>query len=305
MSWPGEQDQTPPQAEGGGRRRRRDSPPEDPYLAAQNPGGSGRRGSGEFTRPAEYVQYAQEQAAEYDRNVGYGEQAGYGQQAGYEPASGYGQQYGYSYEPPSATQYEPAQYQPTQYEPTRGYAEPAYFRPEADPYAAPQQSPSFQDEPGQGPASLNSSGFYPLAQRAAAPPPEPPRQPYAEPSRFVTRPRTGDADDAPAGAGTTASTTATAAATAATAAPDPDSDVSDWLHFVESRADLRAERTRKLRFRLILLGVVLALVAAGGGLLSFLRGDDSMRRCSSARARSSARRSRASPINPSVAFSSR
>ena len=75
MSWPGEND--PPTnggssggASGRGRRRRADSPPEDPYLASQNSTGTGRRGSGEYERPAEYVARAEQEAAAYDQYSG-------------------------------------------------------------------------------------------------------------------------------------------------------------------------------------------------------------------------------------------
>ncbi|MFB6892738.1 LytR C-terminal domain-containing protein, partial [Kitasatospora sp. NPDC056327] len=50
-------------------------------------------------------------------------------------------------------------------------------------------------------------------------------------------------------------------------------DVIDWLKFAESRSEVRAERRRKLRNRLIGVGVVLALAAAGtGGYLWFTGG---------------------------------
>jgi hypothetical protein len=51
-----------------------------------------------------------------------------------------------------------------------------------------------------------------------------------------------------------------------------DSEVNGWLDFSESRADTRAERSRKLRFRLIALAVVLALLAAGVGVYVLLGG---------------------------------
>ena len=49
-------------------------------------------------------------------------------------------------------------------------------------------------------------------------------------------------------------------------------DVKGWLSFSETRADSRAERVRKLRFRLIALLVVLVLVAAGVGVYKWLGG---------------------------------
>ncbi|MEU1288326.1 LytR C-terminal domain-containing protein, partial [Kitasatospora sp. NPDC005856] len=50
-------------------------------------------------------------------------------------------------------------------------------------------------------------------------------------------------------------------------------DVIDWLKFAESRSEVRAERRRKLRNRLIGLGVVVALAAGGVGGYLFLTGD--------------------------------
>ncbi|MFE4517758.1 LCP family protein, partial [Kitasatospora sp. NPDC056783] len=50
-------------------------------------------------------------------------------------------------------------------------------------------------------------------------------------------------------------------------------DVIDWLKFAESRSEVRAERRRKLRNRLIGLGVVVALAAGGAGGYFLLTGD--------------------------------
>lgn len=53
-----------------------------------------------------------------------------------------------------------------------------------------------------------------------------------------------------------------------------DEDVSDWLHFVESRGDQRRVRDRRRRVQLIACAVVLGLVGAGIGLWLFLSGGD-------------------------------
>ncbi|MEV7356719.1 LCP family protein [Kitasatospora sp. NPDC091276] len=50
-------------------------------------------------------------------------------------------------------------------------------------------------------------------------------------------------------------------------------DVIDWLKFAESRSEVRAERRRRLRNRLIGLGVVVALAAAGTGGYLWFTGD--------------------------------
>ncbi|WP_371516915.1 LCP family protein [Kitasatospora sp. NBC_01300] len=50
-------------------------------------------------------------------------------------------------------------------------------------------------------------------------------------------------------------------------------DVIDWLKFAESRSEVRAERRRRLRNRLIGLGAVVALAAAGTGGYLWFTGD--------------------------------
>ncbi|MGA5822111.1 LCP family protein [Kitasatospora sp. NPDC094028] len=50
-------------------------------------------------------------------------------------------------------------------------------------------------------------------------------------------------------------------------------DVIDWMKFTESRGEVRAERRRKLRTRLIALGVVVGLAAAGTGGYLWFSGD--------------------------------
>lgn len=51
-----------------------------------------------------------------------------------------------------------------------------------------------------------------------------------------------------------------------------DPDVGGWLEFSESRADSRAERSRKMRVRLIAGGALVALVAAGVGAYTWFGG---------------------------------
>ncbi|MFB7616747.1 LCP family protein, partial [Kitasatospora sp. NPDC056181] len=59
-------------------------------------------------------------------------------------------------------------------------------------------------------------------------------------------------------------------------------DVIDWLKFAESRSEVRAERRRKLRTRLIGAGVVLALAAAGAGGYLWFTGEDKQSAASAA-----------------------
>ena len=51
-----------------------------------------------------------------------------------------------------------------------------------------------------------------------------------------------------------------------------DEDIRGFLSFVESRADSRLERARRARFRLIVLGVLVALVGGATGLWALLTG---------------------------------
>jgi len=53
-----------------------------------------------------------------------------------------------------------------------------------------------------------------------------------------------------------------------------DPDVEGWLEFSESRADARAERARRMRTRLVALGVVLVLVGAGFGAYKMFAGSN-------------------------------
>ncbi|OLE25326.1 MAG: hypothetical protein AUG49_11180 [Catenulispora sp. 13_1_20CM_3_70_7] len=54
---------------------------------------------------------------------------------------------------------------------------------------------------------------------------------------------------------------------------DPDADLSNWLHFVESDADRKAERARRRRVQLIALAAALVLLVVGGGAWFLLGGD--------------------------------
>ena len=157
MSWPGEND--PPTSGGSsgrGRRRRSDSPPEDPYLASQNPTGTGRRGSGEYERPAEYVARAEQEAAAYDQYNGYG----YQQQPQY-PADQY-QQDQYQHDPYQQGGYQQYQAQDPYRAQSYGYGDTAY--------------PEAQDQY----RNLDSSGFYQPTYQAPAPAPEASQQPSYE-----------------------------------------------------------------------------------------------------------------------------
>ncbi|GAA1978171.1 hypothetical protein [Catenulispora subtropica] len=277
MSWPGEND--PPTGGGGGRgrRRRADSPPEDPYAAAQSPGGTGRRGSGEFERPAEYVQRAEQEAAAYDQYSGYADPAYYPSGGYQQPQDSYQDQYqeqdqGYQDQYQGYYQQDSYQQQPqTPYqEQSYGYATPVYPEtptPYRDPNSSgfyqptvPAQQPSYEpasqqpsyeqpayEQPSYQPASQQPSYEQPAyEQPIVAQPTSPPSfPPMTEP---VVAPEKEEKE------------------------PENDGEISNWLHFLEG--DAKAERARRRRVRLVSAVVALVLLVVGGGAWFLLSGDD-------------------------------
>ncbi|WP_212242793.1 LCP family protein [Catenulispora pinistramenti] len=208
MSWPGENGPPTSGGAGGrGRRRRTDSPPEDPYEAPQGQGASGRHGSGEYERPAEYVAQAEQEAAAYDQYNGYADPAyyqggayqqqpqdpyygqGYAQpeqyqsQDSYQPQDQYqspdpyqGQSYGYGNAgyPEAPAQYRNLDssgfYQPTQ-QPSQ---QPAYQEPQQPAYQEPQQ-PSYEYDPYSGGQAQQPAAYEPFPQQPS----------YQEPTGYI------------------------------------------------------------------------------------------------------------------------
>ncbi|MEY9861594.1 hypothetical protein ABH935_007235 [Catenulispora sp. GAS73] len=284
MSWPGENDPPTSGGSGGrGRRRRADSPPEDPYVAPQSPG-TGRRGSGEYERPAEYVERAEQEAAAYDQYSGYTNPSYYqgGAYQGYAQGEQYQEQYqtdqyqqdpyqqgGYqqyqAQDPYQAQPYgygnagypeAPAQYQNLDssgfYQPTQPPQQPSY---EYDPYGQAQQAPSYQPYPQQPsyeePAAARVSAFPTMPEPVAGfvPDPEP------MPARVVA---TETAAEAASDADNTGDS------------GDSEGELTNWLHFVGN--DDRAERARRRRVQLLSLAAVLVLLVVGGGAWFLLNG---------------------------------
>ncbi|MEE1787959.1 LytR C-terminal domain-containing protein [Streptomyces sp. SP17BM10] len=181
-----------------------------------------------------YESYGQQPAQQYDQ---------YGQ-----PVQAY-QQGGYGYQEP----------QPYSYD---GYQQQAY------PAAEPQQA---------GGAAPTAPAAEPAAPApAAAPVPPRPRTPKAaptapakpaQPSEMVGGSRTLKGAKEPKDSYTTGEFTFVDEEAEET------EDVIDWLKFAESRSEVRAERRRRLRNRLIGLGVVVALAAGGVGGYLFFTGD--------------------------------
>lgn len=195
---------------------------------------------------------------------------------------------GATYQPPQVPQQpQPPQYE--QYERYEAYGQQDGYQAYQQPAAAPQPQP----EPQPAANDFFGSGSYEIPQQAPAAPSRPRPAPRPEP-----QPEPAPAA-APAAAPAPAAPEAfefefdpadePAAAPPVTGnrpadkdgyRPDDfafvdqvdDPDVNGWLNFSESRADTRAERIRKLRFRLIALSVVLVVVAAGVGVYAWLGG---------------------------------
>ncbi|MFG2843478.1 LCP family protein [Kitasatospora sp. NPDC048296] len=243
--------------------------------------------TGQYEQPYQgYQQQPYEQQAQYDQYgqpvYGQGTYGGHQQQGYQQGYQGYPQQ-GQGYEQQGYEQ--SAQYdqygQPvyTQ-DPYGGYQQQAYHQGYQQPYQAapvvaePQQPP--QPEAG-GPAAAAAPAPVEPAAPAAVPPPRPrtprpaaeatPDKPEA-PSEQVAGARSGKAGSrAPKDSYTTGEFTFVDEEAEET------EDVIDWLKFAESRSEVRAERRRKLRNRLVGLGVVLALAAGGVGGYLWFTGD--------------------------------
>ena len=254
----------------------------------------------------QYQTYAQPAEAQYDYDwrQGPGASAAPSTPAApaYEPPAAYDPP---AYEPPPQPAYSPPP--PAQYEsPYEPYRAQAYQAPTADPSTAgynpdpagypasgqiPRQVP--QQPSWDQPAAAAAPVVEPTAPGAPGrprprPEPRPEPQPAAspEPAPFEFE---FDPDDEPSTAGSVEAGPESAASTSSAASRPADKDgyrpgdfafveeadepdVKGWLSFTESRADSRAERMRKLRFRLIALGIVLVLVGAGVGGYLWLGG---------------------------------
>jgi hypothetical protein len=257
---------------GTGRRRK---PP-----VGEEGGGEQGGSSGQYAQypaqpgPSAYESaYDEQQAQQQPPDPRYPQYQTYAQPA--EP------QYDYDWRqtPGPAPGYEPpAAYDPPAYEPP---PQPAYSPPPG--YSAAPRVP--QQQSWDQPAAAS-----PIAEPAAPlgrPRPRPEPRPEAEPPAPTPFEFEFDPDDEQVEAAPAASAEAPAADPSNSRPSDKDGyrpgdfafvdqadepDVKGWLSFSESRADSRAERGRKLRFRLIALAVVLVLVGAGVGVYKWLGG---------------------------------
>ncbi|MGW3231799.1 LytR C-terminal domain-containing protein [Kitasatospora sp. NPDC001095] len=234
--------------------------------------------------------YEQQQYDQYGQPV-YGQDPYGYQQQGYQGYDGY-QQGGHTGQfPPQQPQSYGQQYE-QQYDQYDQYGQPVYGQ---DPYGYQQQGyQGYQQQPYQAaapavaepqaeaaapPAAAPTAPTAAAAATAAPPRPRVPR-PAAEPESATAPAKAGPPSEQVAGAragkaGSKAprDSYTTGEFTFVDEEAEETEDVIDWLKFAESRSEVRAERRRKLRNRLIGLGVVVALAAGGVGGYLFLAGD--------------------------------
>ncbi|RKT18011.1 LytR family transcriptional attenuator [Streptomyces sp. 1114.5] len=193
-----------------------------------------------YQEPGQFPQHQQQHYGEYDQ---YGQPVQPGR-----PVQGYQEQGGYGYQEPSYGYdgYQQQPYQPAQAAP----AEPVVAEPEPAPAPA-----------APAPAAVPPRPRVPRPAAAA------PAKPEA-PSEQVAGARSGKAGSKASRDGYTTGEFAFAEEEA-----EETEDVIDWLKFAESRSEVRAERRRKLRNRLIGLGVVVALAAGSVGGYLWFTGD--------------------------------
>ncbi|MFD3514528.1 LytR C-terminal domain-containing protein [Streptomyces sp. NPDC058657] len=212
-----------------------------------------------------YDPYAHEPYAQQPELIGYD---AYGQPVYQQPAQ---------QQPEQTPQYDPyAQQQPPQqqaygYDPYTSQAQqPAPY----DPYApAPQQT---APHPGETYGYGTGTQQEWIPQQAPAPQHAPQRPQAAEPQQIPAQqrghradgpddvPRTPRAEAAPGRPRPDGGAYATEQFSFVEEPDENSEDVIDWLKFSESRTERREEAKRRGRSRIVALGVVLALVVAGG-----------------------------------------
>ncbi|MFE4361146.1 LytR C-terminal domain-containing protein [Kitasatospora sp. NPDC056800] len=231
----------------------------------------------------EQQQYEQ-QYDQYGQPV-YG-QGAYGyQQQGYQGYDGYQQGGQFPQQQPYEQQQYDHQYdqygQPVYGQGTYVYQQQGYQGYQEQPYqaAAPvvteAQAPSQAQEPVQAEPAA-AAAVAPARPRVPRPAAEPVPAKAEPPSEQVAGARAGKAGKAgkggKGGGKAPDDSYTTGEFTFVDEEAEETEDVIDWLKFAESRSEVRAERRRKLRNRLIGLGAVVALAAAGVGGYLFLTG---------------------------------
>ncbi|MFF8769226.1 LytR C-terminal domain-containing protein [Kitasatospora sp. NPDC015120] len=248
------------------------------YPPYQQQSGYGQQQPGPYEQPGGYEQYDQYGQPVQSAPPPYGQgQYGYqdpyqqqGYQPSYEQSGGYGQQVPQGYQQQGGYGYQD-QYQQGQDQYQQGYQQPqpSVYTTAPMPAVAEPVTP-----PAAEPVAPAPVPPRPRVPRPAAAEPAAPARPEA-PSEQVGGSRPARArSGAAAGAGSAEDGYPTGEFTFVDDEAEKSEDVIDWLKFAESRSEVRAERRRKLRTRLIGAAVVLALAAAGtGGYLWFTGGD--------------------------------
>ncbi|WP_063780356.1 LytR C-terminal domain-containing protein [Kitasatospora sp. MY 5-36] len=241
--------------------------------------------------PQQPQQQPQAQAQSYDQQYDqYGQpvygQGAYGyQQQGYQGYDGYQQGGQFPQQQPYEQQQYDQQYdqygQPVYGQGTYVYQQQGYQGYQEQPYqaAAPvvtePQAPSQAQEPVQAEPAA-AAAVAPARPRVPRPAAEPVPAKAEPPSEQVAGARAGKAGKAgkggKGGGKAPDDSYTTGEFTFVDEEAEETEDVIDWLKFAESRSEVRAERRRKLRNRLIGLGAVVALAAAGVGGYLFLTG---------------------------------
>ncbi|KJY27073.1 hypothetical protein VR45_35685 [Streptomyces sp. NRRL S-495] len=216
-------------------------------------------GQGQYGYQDQYQQQGYQQGYEQGYEQPREQPGQYGQQ----PAQGYQQQGGYGYQDQYQQQgYQPYE-QPQSPSPSQGQA-PAQSPAQA--YATAPMPAVVEPEPAgttpAAPVTPRARVPRPAAAEPAAPArPEPPSEQVG--GSRATRSRTAGAPE---------DNYATGEFTFVDEEEAESEDVIDWLKFAESRSEVRAERRRRLRNRLIGLVAVAAVAGAGaGGYLWFTR----------------------------------
>ncbi|MBR7831391.1 LytR C-terminal domain-containing protein, partial [Actinospica sp. MGRD01-02] len=246
-----------PYVQGGQSSQSAQSGTPNPYVQTDQPGQYGRAGqSGQYDQP--------NRSGQYDH---LGESA---QSAPYDPFQAYQQQSSPASSTTSAIPPAPAA-QTSPSGPVDFFGSGSYEIPQQAPAVPGRPRPAPRPEPQSEPPVVS------IPAQAAAPAPasspaSPPAPAPAEPFEFEFDPDDESAAARPVTGNRPADKDGYRADDFAFVDQADDPEVNGWLDFSESRADTRAERSRKLRFRLIALAVVLVLIAAGVGVYVLLGG---------------------------------
>ncbi|WP_416876114.1 LytR C-terminal domain-containing protein [Kitasatospora sp. SC0581] len=258
---------------------------QQPYQGYQQPQDPQQPQPQQQPQAQSYEQQQYEQQYDQYGQPVYG-QGAYGyQQQGYQGYDGYQQGGQFPQQQPYEQQQYDQQYdqygQPVYGQGTYVYQQQGYQGYQEQPYqaAAPvvteAQAPSQAQEPVQAEPAA-AAAVAPARPRVPRPAAEPVPAKAEPPSEQVAGARAGKAGKAgkggKGGGKAPDDSYTTGEFTFVDEEAEETEDVIDWLKFAESRSEVRAERRRKLRNRLIGLGAVVALAAAGVGGYLFLTG---------------------------------